>query len=298
MIYFTLPAFCYFNKVNNIIHRLVRTETSKLKNSNIIINAQSGCIPFQCWNGDVNNNIGDGMFYPEFIRLQESSELNLRFNFASILLEEYDYYDDLGNTVLKMFDGTGTFIEISSIPFMEFLQERYPYYDFIFSKQADIINPFTEDVLKTLTEQDCFRLIGLPDRMLSDLSMLKKLPKKNKLELTVDPLCPLGCEEYVNCMLTEQQNQLKYSSMSVFHNCSKCFLKENNPQLITIEQIENTYLPLGFNHFIFSTSYKNVDKAFQLVFYIQYFFKPEYWNEITKKGLNILNGEIENGQKN
>lgn len=288
MIYFTLPTFCYYNKVNNIIHRLVRIETSKLKNPNIMINAQSGGIPFQCWNGDINNNIGDGMFYPEFKRLQETSELNLRFNFANILLEDYDYYDDLGNTILELFNGTGTLIEISSIPLMEFIQEKYKHYDFIFSKQADIINPFNQNILDALIQQNCFKLIGLPDRMLFDIPLLKTLPNKNKLELTVDPLCPTECSEYINCMITEQKNQLKYSGVSIFYNCSKCFSKEQNSQLISLEQLEEIYIPLGFCHFTFSTSYKDIDKTKQLIFYIQYFFKPEYWNELIETGLKML----------
>ena len=297
MIYFTLSNFCFFNKVNNTIYELSRNKKSMLKDPNIMINAQSGSIPFQCWSGDINNNVSNGMFYNNILSLQQNNALNIRFNFANILLEDYDYYDNLGNVALQMFNETGASIEISSIPFMEFLQEKYPYYDFVFSKQADIINPFNKDVLDILTQQNNLQLIGLPDRMLFDLPLLKTLSKKNKLELTVDPLCPIDCKEYSNRMILEQQNQLKYSGTSVFYNCPKCYLNIIDFPIITIEQIQETYLPLGFNHFTFSTNYK-MDELSQLIFYIRYFFKPEYWDELVKIGAQSLNGENANGEKN
>lgn len=291
MIYFTLPNFYYYNNVNNTLFVLSTRENSKLKNPNIMINSQSGSIPFQCWSGDINNNIGTGMFYQELVELRDTRQIDLRFNFANILLEDYDYYDNLGHAILKIFDDVGASIEISSIPFMEFLQEKYPYYNFVFSKQADIINPFTEKTIEILTEQECFQLIGLPDRMLSDIELLKKLPNKRQLELTVDPLCPFSCGNYANCMILEQQNQLRYSGRSVFESCPKYFFKYDNPQIISLEQIQDIYAPLGFCHFTFSTTYREINELSQLQFYIQYFFKEEYWNEISEKGLKVLNGE-------
>ena len=288
MIYFTLPNFYYYNKVNHIIYGLSKDHKLKLKNPKIVINTQSGSIPYQCWNGDINNNIGNGMFYSDLVRFRDSGELNIRLNFANILLEDFDYYDNLGHVALQIFEDTGVLIEISSIPFMEFLQEKYPSYDFMLSKQADIINPFDENILQILTDQDCFQLIGLPDRMLFDLPLLKKLPQKHKLELTLDPSCPIDCERYTSCVLAEQENQLKYSGMSIFHDCMKCFFKEDNPQLITMEQIQDIYLPLGFCHYTFSTNYRIIDEVFQLTFYIRYFFKQEYWDELIEQGLAML----------
>ena len=86
----------------------------------------------------------------------------------------------------------------------------------------------------------------------------------------------MNCSNYFNCQLQEHLSQYNYSINNNYLNCSK---KINNCY-ISLEQIVEQYIPLGFSHFSF-TETENINNDF-LFFLIDYFIKEEYKYEILK----------------
>ena len=277
MISFALPNFYENSNIHAFLYDLVKTHPEYFKEP-VSFYISTGAFPYSSWNGGINCNVGRGAFYGDFITTQNfraSAMMPLRLNMANILLESTDYYDHMNAAILDIFHDGSTVLEVSSIPLMEYIQEKYPDYRFAFSKQADLITEFTPELLTSLAESNNFIMIGLPDRLTYDLDFLKTLKKKSCFEITVNPICPVDCDGCSSCWIAEHQNQLEYSGQQNILMCNKKNSFLNTKTILSIEEIKKTYVPLGLTHFTFSTQY--VLSPDELVdFYIQYFIKPEY----------------------
>lgn len=289
MIYFTLPNFYEALNVNKFLYELNKTHAHFFKEQ-ISFYMVSGAFPFSSWNGGINCNVGEGAYYNDFINVQNNSQLHLplRLNMANVLLESTDYYDHMNAAILSIFNDGSTMLEISSIPLMEYIKNKYSEYNFMLSSQADLITKFTPELLNDLNEFDTFSLIGLPTYLNTNFDFLKQLKSKSKYEIIVNPICNSTCMNYNDCWLNEHKNQLNYSEKQYILNCMKTnqFLDAN--KILSLEEIKKTYLPLGFNKFTFSTQYLLSENKL-LNFYLQYFIKPEYrlaaydeWNKIRR----------------
>lgn len=279
MIYFTLPNFVENFQLHNLLYATIRKFKNELRYSDIYLGAQSGSFPYCSWNGDINNNVGNGYYYPDFLNIQLGSGICTRLNCANVFLEDYDINDNMGQEILKIFDDGSTTIEVSSIPFMEQIAEQYPSYRFHFSKYADLITPFTPELLNEIAISEKFVSIGIPDRYSHDFEWLSQLKKKRMYEITLDAICPITCANFNQCYLKEQANQLQYSGTSLIFGCNKAMPYYNNPNIISLETIVKEYLPKGFNHFTFSTCY-NGTPLDKINFFVEYFFKPEAWEAV------------------
>lgn len=286
MLYFTLPNYAEFYKVNNLLLYVVTDFESDLRYPDILIESSNMVIPYCSLNGGINNNVGKGMVYTDFAAIAEGAPLIPRINFANVLLEPYDYYDNLGNTILQIFDNGSSLIEISSIPFMEYIQSIYPNYEFIFSKWADTITPFTPELLEQIIKTNQFLSVGIPNQYTYNIDWLKQLKYKNKCEITIDPIC-YQCDQCNSCFLSEQENALEYSGKSLLLHCEK----NQQYKYLSLEDIKQHYQPLGFTHFVFEADYMLTPEQ-KLMFYIKYFFKDEAQNKILQTIL--MNEDIKN----
>ncbi|MDO4378796.1 MAG: hypothetical protein Q4C64_06595 [Erysipelotrichia bacterium] len=287
MIYFTLPNFIEQNDINTTIAALVRRYPDKTRVKGVRIVEQTGGIPYHCWNGSINSNVGNGVYYSDLVNVQNCISLNARINCANVLLEDFDFYDNFSQTILKIFDESSTALEISSIPLMEQIQEKYPTYQFMFSKSADLITPFTQEILNEIAKSGRFYKIGIPDRVSRDMEWLSGLKKKSLYEITVDPICPIDCPEICQCAYKEQLNQLQYSGISTICSCNKTTPMYSNQQILSLEDIQDKYLSKGFQHYVFSPCYIG-DLNAKVSFYITYFFKTEDQSQMLTEALTML----------
>lgn len=278
MLYFALPNFYEHYYLNTFLCELNKTHPNFMKAKMSIYCAQ-GALPYHCWNGGTNSNFGIGAYYQDFINLQNNTPVPYRINCANVLLEDYDFYDNLSQIALECLNNGSVVLEISSIPLMEKLQEKYPYYRFMFSKQADLITEFTPELLDSIIESDQFTMVGIPDKYTFDMNWLKEIKKKSKCEITVNPLCSATCKSHDVCLLKEHQNQLDYSNQQIRCGCPNKINIFDERSILTIEKLEK-YQKMGFNHFTFSNLY-NVDMNEVASFYFSYFVKPEHLLEVV-----------------
>lgn len=288
MIYFTLPNLAEDFMIHNSLYTMMRKFRDYMRYSGVCIGAQSGNFSYCSWNGDINNNVGNGYYYPDLLGTQMNSMVCSRINCANVFLEDYDINDNLGQMILKTFDDGSTVLEISSIPFMEQILEQYPGYQFHFSKYADLISPFTPELLNDIAATEKFVSIGVPDKYSNDFEWLGQLKKKRLFEITIDSICPPSCVNFDHCRLKEQANQLKYSGMSLIYGCNKVIPYYANPNVISLDTIMKDYVPKGFTHFAFSTCYSGTVMD-RINFYVEYFFKPEHWETVKNEMLMDLN---------
>lgn len=279
MLYFTLPNFCENFQLNLFMHSLTKTMPEAFK-TKIVFCSQQGSFPYCSWNGGVNSNVGAGVYYNDLVDIQRSHALPFRINMSNVLLEDYDFYDNYSQTILEIFHDGSSFIEISSVPFMEKISQKYPYYRFMFSKNANLMTEFTPNLLNSMQDLDKFMLYGIPDKYTFDLVWLNQLQHKNKYEITVNPICPASCTNCDICTLKEHQNQLDYSNKSIFALCDKSFNVLNMQNVLTIETILKDYK--GFNRFTFSNSYIHTSEEW-IDFYIKYFIKPEFYLQVKDR---------------
>lgn len=273
MLYFALPNFYEHYFLNSFMCEMNKVHPEFFK-TKISFYCSQGALPYHSWNGGINSNFGTGAYYQDFISLQNKAQVPYRINCANVLLEDYDFYDNLSQIALECLNNGSVVLEISSIPLMEKLQEKYPYYRYMFSKQADLITAFTPEMIDSIIETDQFTMVGIPDKYTFNKEWLRQIQKKSKCEITVNPLCSARCKNHDACLLKEHQNQIDYSNQQQRLTCSNKNNIFDANSILTIEKLKD-YTKLGFNHFTFSNVYNvNVDEV--AGFYFNYFIKPEH----------------------
>lgn len=283
MLNFTLPNFYEFYYLNEFIFKISKQNPEYFKTPISFIQL-SGGFPYCSWTGGYNSNYGVGAFYRDFEQCYRQASTPLRINFSNVLLEDYDFYDAMANTICEVNHNGSNLISIANIPLFETLKEKYPNYSFVFSREADLITPFTPEILNAISENDEFKLIELPERVSNDFDFLKALKQKRKYEIVVNPLCNPQCKNYDKCHINEHQKQLDYSSFSNFRNCIKVNSNySNNKNLLSIESLKSLYVPLGITHFTFSPFLYGENHMNVLYFYVQYFIKPEYQQVVLEQ---------------
>lgn len=287
MIFFTLPYFYENFTINNFLYSLSRTDEHKFKIP-VTFNQFSGQFPYCSWNGGINNCKGFLATYQVFNTLYQQAQAPLRLNCANIGLEDFDFEDCMGNAILKANNNSSNLIEISNLEMFDFLKQRYPGYKFIFSKEADLVTPFDENILDALISSNNFELIGIPHRFTKDLDFLRSVKNRSKLEITVNNSCSYKCKDFKECRISEHFFQLDFSQKSIFK--SSCIKNNTNfdnlERCIPIEDLVK-YTNIGINHFTFEIPFSHDFKAFS--FYVQYFIKPEYQYSILTQWEAFVN---------
>lgn len=292
MIYITLPNLYKYQNLKLALCGLNK-EISKMKIPVHFVSAYES-LPYCYLGGGVNVNNG---FIFKYHQLQAKSQIHYslakRLNFSNLNIEEKDFKDEYFNIILDLYDES-SWVEVNNIPLAIALKDKYPLFELIFSDTADIMFPLTPETINTIQEQDLFRLISIPTYYNNDLEFLKNIKHRSKLELTINNICKncsVNCQK--NCILTEHNNIYNYSNASIFNNCEK-FYAYNDPEatLITLEDIQNVYLPLGITHYKLNNFPKLQNAVIDFVFFIvDYFIKDEYQTEILTKLIKEINNE-------
>lgn len=271
MIYLSLPLFYqnldFYLTLNNYI------DNNKLDTS-IKISSAFGSFPFAIFNGGSNIN-----FSSELLLLNNdiyyflNNKMNcipFRLDCSNILIEDFDLKNIYQNIILNYAHNAGNFLEISDFRMLNYLQKEYPNFEFIFSKNSNLINPLTPEIINTILEQDIFYLIEIPNNQKKNLDFLNKIKQKNKIEITIGNKCL--CNDTLECELKEQGNIIKYSNETLFYNCNKLNSYDNQNELIN--EI-NFYRELGFTHFKVDTPPISKNKNFKN-YLIYNLIKEEY----------------------
>ena len=268
MIYFTLQNFYENQKLNNILFIIHQQFIDSFK-APIKFIYTAGSFPYTYWNGGINNNFGIGNnTYDTVIKYYQTNLLPLRINCSNINLNKEDFNDTIMNVILDLLNNSSNAIELSNLELYEYLYKKYPNFHYILSNNFNLINPLTPELINKLNEISDFYFIQIPLNKVKDFDYLKAIKNKKNIELPIGDICG-NCSNLDQCNIQEQIAQYNYSDSFTKMNCSKC-LGLNG--IISLEDIQKNYVPLGFHNFILPDYYDSKNNN-MIKFFINYFIK-------------------------
>lgn len=240
-----------------------------------IYGAPSDCL----WGG---GRISESDCSPEkAIKLANEYGISARLTFSNSLLKTEHLNDRKCNRLCKLLadnNGTQNGVIVHSDLLLNYLKEKYPELYFV-SSTTKVITDFGE-FREELNRKD-FKFV-VPDFRLNKsfdkLSFLSN-EEKAKLEFLCNECCYVGCSERKKCYETVSRKSLgedaehicKAPNSDGGYRFSKAM---QNPMFISVNDIRNTYLPMGFENF--KIEGRGLGSALILEFILYYMTKPEY----------------------
>jgi collagenase-like PrtC family protease len=162
---------------------------------------------------------------------------------------------------------------------LDHLSKNYPGLYFV-SSTTKVLTEFQE--LEQELSRDCFRYVVPDFRLNKAFEKLDTLPahQKDKVEFLCNECCWIGCQARKACY--ENVSRKNLGEPCPDHRCSAPNSGEGyrfssamtNPSFIGIDDIQNTYLPMGFSNF--KIEGRSLGSALILEFLLYYLTKPAY----------------------
>ena len=214
--------------------------------------------------------------------LTQEYGISARLTFSNSLLREEHLADQRCNKLCVLFEqsaGKKNGVIVYSDLLLDYLKKNYPGLYFVSS------------TTKVLTEfQECLREIQRKDfrYVVPDFRLNKVLDKwntlsegqKDKVEFLCNECCWFGCKDRKVCY--EDVSRKNLGEDGEEHRCTAPNAKEGyrfskamtNPGFISVGDIKNIYLPMGFTNF--KIEGRGLGSALVLEFLLYYMTKPEY----------------------
>ena len=235
--------------------------------------------PADClWGG---GRVGFGNNNPqEVLELMREYGISARLTFSNSLLREEHLADRKCNQLCALFEEAGeNGVIVHSDLLLNYLKMKYPGLYFV-SSTTKVLTDFRD--FENELNRDDFRYV-VPDFRLNKafdkLSTLSQ-PQKDKVEFLCNECCWFGCHERKACY--ENVSRKNLGEECPDHICTAPGGSEGyrfsrameNPGFIGIDDIRNTYLPMGFSHF--KIEGRSLGSALILEFLLYYMTRPEY----------------------
>ncbi len=216
------------------------------------------------------------------LRLTQKYGISARLTFSNSLIKQEHLSDRKCNRLCEMFSKSTAVpngVIICSDLLLEYIGNNYPGLYFV-SSTTKVLTDFIQ-LEKELSRED-FRFVVPDFRLNKAFDKLGTLTErqKSKVEFLCNECCYFGCTDRKSC----------YENVSLKSLCEDCedficrspggnegykFSKAmENPAFIGTDDIENTYLPMGFNQF--KIEGRGLGSAVVLEFLLYYMTKPEY----------------------
>lgn len=280
---FHLPGlFRHFRLYQQILYNY--KEHSEFFKDNIKIGSVYGCPPV-IWNGG-RLMIGPQPDRNDLISIRNFMEecgIPARFTFTNCLLEEKHTYDTYGNLLLEIFS-TGKHEVICNKEVLEnYIRENYgDKFKYISSttKRLSTLEEQSEELKKD------YHLVVLDYDHNKHFDFLSTIENKDKCELLCNAICKEGCKRRTRhyeilskCQITFDESEYKnFECRSAENDCLYGAMQNKN--FISIEDINNTYLPMGFKNFKLEGRTMHPLDMIEVLLY--YLIKEEYQPQVRR----------------
>ena len=241
-----------------------------------IYGAPADCI----WGG---GRAGFGENDPEeVLELMQEYGISARLTFSNSLLRQEHLSDRKCNALCRLFERNReprNGVIIYSELLLEHLKEQYPGLYFV-SSTTKVLTDFTQ-FEEEIRRKD-FRYVVPDFRLNKAWEKWETLTQsqRDKVEFLCNECCSFGCKDRRKCYETVSRKNLGEDCPE--HECTASdvmggyrFSKAmTNPGFIGINDIKETYLPMGFSHF--KIEGRSLGSALILEFLLYYMTKPEY----------------------
>ena len=236
--------------------------------------APAGCL----WGG---GRAGFGDDDPrKVLALTREYGISARLTFSNSLLRQEHLSDRACNALCALLaeqDGNGVIVHSDLL--LGYLKQKYPNLYFV-SSTTKVLTAF--DQLQQELDREDFRFVVPDFRLNKAFDRLNALPQsqKDKVEFLCNECCWFGCQDRKACYETVSRKNLGEPCPE--HLCAapgggegyRFSRAMQNPGFIGVEDIQNTYLPMGFSHF--KIEGRSLGSALILEFLLYYLTKPEY----------------------
>ena len=242
--------------------------------------------PADClWGG---GRVGFGENRPrEALALVREYGISARLTFSNSLLREEHLLDPGCNRLCSLFSREpGNGVIVHSELLLSYLQKNYPNFYFV-SSTTKVLTDF--DCLVQELDRPEFRYVVPDFRLNKAFDKWRTLsgPQKDKVEFLCNECCYFGCNDRKSCYENVSRKNLGESCPD--HTCKAPGANEGyrfskamrNPGFIGIDDIKNTYLPMGFSNF--KIEGRGLGSTLILEFLLYYMTKPEYQLQVREK---------------
>ena len=216
------------------------------------------------------------------LRLMQKYGISARLTFSNSLIKQEHLSDRKCNRLCEMFSESKAVrngVIICSDLLLEYIGTNYPGLYFV-SSTTKVLTDFIQ-LEKELSRED-FRFVVPDFRLNKAFDKLSGLTEKqkSKVEFLCNECCYFGCTDRKSCYENVSRKSLcedreDFICRSPGGNEGYKFSKAmENPAFIGTDDIENTYLPMGFDQF--KIEGRGLGSAVVLEFLLYYMTKPEY----------------------
>ena len=217
----------------------------------------------------------------EVLALLREYGISARLTFSNSLLREEHLADRKCNALCAMLEESevpGGVIVHSDV-LLDYLKVHYPKLYFV-SSTTKVLTEFVQ--LKAELDRPEFRYVVPDFRLNKAFGQLDALSQaeKDKVEFLCNECCWTGCTDRKRCY--ENVSRKNLGEPCPDHRCVAPDAGEGyrfskameNPSFIGVQDIQNTYLPMGFSNF--KIEGRSLGSALVLEFLLYYLTKPEY----------------------
>ena len=241
-----------------------------------VYGAPSDCI----WGG---GRVEEGYEDPcKVLELMEKYEISARLTFSNSLIRKEHLMDKRCNALCAVFEDSlkkQNGVIVHSDLLLNHIKRNYPGLYFV-SSTTKVLTDFSQFMGEV--NRDEF-LYVVPDfRLNKAFDKWKTLSQsqKDKVEFLCNECCWFGCRDRKSCYETVSRKNLGEDCPE--HHCAAPdasygyrFSKAmENPGFISVEELKNAYLPMGFSNF--KIEGRGLGSALILEFLLYYMTKPEY----------------------
>ena len=215
------------------------------------------------------------------LALTQKYGISARLTFSNSLLREEHLKDKTCNALCRLFAESGGVrngVIVHSELLLDHLKVAYPQLYFV-SSTTKVLTDFSQ--LRCELERPEFSYVVPDFRLNKAFASLNTLPQalKDKVEFLCNECCSFGCKDRRACYEAVSRKNLGEAAPE--HHCKAPDAKYGyrfsrameNPGFIGIEDIQNTYLPMGFSNF--KIEGRGLGSALILEFLLYYLTKPD-----------------------
>ena len=218
----------------------------------------------------------------DVLDLMREYSISARLTFSNSLLREEHLSDKKCNELCKMFEcshSPQSGVIVHSDLLLNYLQKNYPDL-YLVSSTTKVLTDFQD--FSTEVNREDFRYIVPDFRLNKTFDKLNQMSQhqKDKVEFLCNECCWFGCKDRKTCYESVSRKNLGNPAPE-FHCASPDggngyrFSKAmENPGFISVEDIQNIYMPMGFSNF--KIEGRGLGSALILEFLLYYMTKPEY----------------------
>ena len=239
-----------------------------------------GALRDTIWSG---GRISDGSAAPEkVLTLMRDYGISARLTFSNSLLQPEHLHDPACNALCRLFSegaAPANGVIVSSDLLIDYLRTHYPKL-YLVSSTTKVLTDFS-DLRHELARPE-FRFVVPDFRLNKAWPSLRALPQaaKDKVEFLCNECCWFGCRDRKACY--EAVSRIALGIPGPEHHCAAPHAAEGyrfskameNPGFISLDDIQNVYLPMGFSQF--KIEGRGLGSALILEFLLYYLTRPEY----------------------